>query len=85
MHSCMHAPACVLTRAIYVNSCSQEGRTPLDCCLLENLADRFKRAGADGWTPLHQAVEQGDLEAVMALITQRADVNARLKVRKLHV
>ena len=63
------------------DSILQEGRTPLDRCLSENLADRFKRAGADGWTPLHQAVELRDLEAVMALITQRADVNARLKVR----
>ena len=57
----------------------QASHSPMERCR-SDLQERFKLAGADGWTPLHQAAERGDLDAVTALVATRADVNARLKV-----
>jgi ankyrin repeat protein len=35
----------------------------------------------DGWTPLHEAAKEGDVEMVKLLIERGADVNAKTKGR----
>jgi hypothetical protein len=49
----------------------------------ESCCDALKGAGADGWTPLLQAAERGDLAAVEELVVHRANVKARTKVPSL--
>jgi hypothetical protein len=46
----------------------------------ESCLNILKSAGADGWTPLLQAVELGDLTLVKELILQETNIKAKNKV-----
>lgn len=46
----------------------------------ESCLNILKSAGADGWTPLLQAAELGDLTLVKELLSQKANIKAKTKV-----
>lgn len=44
---------------------------------MDKKADLVNKRDVNGWTPLHEAVREGNLEVIQLLLDRGADVNAR--------
>jgi ankyrin repeat protein len=60
-----------------VNALDSKNRSPLDVANDEECSQLLMKHGADGYTPLMLACEDGDLDEVKRLVDQKCDVKAR--------